>query len=188
MLSIDYVKELHTLEHLFLNAEHEDHISWEQNEPLAMCGMTGSGKTTAVLRYCEPSSDRLYFSFHNLAADFAPKMFSEQYPDIFLDSCGNWSAFFDCLQNHFKGKYHVLAFDDMDDRNDKDTFIKLLTEYIGRYKRRNPFLILMFRDEESVTIPCFKYYLRSYMPADLRRSFPKLTDEDRIRLYSITDS
>ena len=182
MLSIDNVRELKRLEHLFQNADWEDGVAWNRNEPLALCGVTGSGKTAAVMKFCAAQSNRLYFSFRNLTADIAPKIFSVQHPEIFSSRSDHWSAFFSALKDHFSGKYHVLSFDALDDRNDRDDFLKALADYMAEYDYRSPFVILPLRNDDLLTIPHYSYYLRSYMPADLRRSFPKMTDEDRMRL------
>ncbi len=186
MLSIDNIKKLKTLEHWFQNADWEDNVTWNRNEPLAFCGVTGSGKTAAVTKFCAVQSNRLYFSFRNLTADIAPTIFSSQHPEIFSSHCDNWSSFFGALKDHFAGKYHVLAFDDLDDRNDRDDFLKELADYMAGYDYRSPFVILPLRKHDFLTMPHYYSYLSSYMPADLRRSFPKMTDEDRMRLYSIT--
>jgi AAA+ ATPase superfamily predicted ATPase len=186
MLSIDVVKDLKTLEHWFQNADWEDNVPWNRNEPLALCGVTGSGKTAAVMKFCAAQSNRLYFSFRNLTADIAPKIFSAQHPEVFSSCCNDWDSFFASLRNYFAGKYHVLAFDDLDDRNDREVFLRALSNYMAEDEHRNPFVILPLRKEESVPITCYHRHLRTYMPADLRRSFPKMTDEDRMRLYSIT--
>jgi len=186
MLSIDTVKDLKTLEHWFQNADWEDGIIWHPDSPLALCGVTGSGKTAAVMKFCSAQSNRLYFSFRNLTADIAPKIFSAQHPEIFSSCCNDWNSFFAALRNYFNGKYHVLAFDDLDDRNDREGFLRVLSNYMAEDANRNPFVILPLRKEESVPITCYHCHLSSYTPADLRRSFPKTTDEERLRLYSIT--
>ena len=80
MLSIDHVKELNSLEHLFISAAKND---WKSDMPLVLLGEKGSGKTAAVQKYCTQHSHRLYFSFRNLTSDIAPKFFSEQYPEYF---------------------------------------------------------------------------------------------------------
>ena len=186
MLSIDYVRELNKLEHLFQNAEQEDYVAWSFDEPLALCGVTGSGKTDTIMKFCSSHSRRLYFAFRNLTADIAPKIFSSQYPDVFTEICNDWESFFSSLREHFAGRYHVLAFDDLDDRNDRDNFLQALSEYMEQDNNRNPFVILVLRNVESLDLSSYKFHMQAYRPADLRRSFPKMTDEDRIRLYSIT--
>lgn len=187
MLSIDYVKKLNTLENHFLNSDLDMNTKWEYDMPLAIYGAAGSGKTTAALDYCAAHSHRVYFTFRNLSSDIAPKIFSEQYPDIFDIRCSDWESFFAELQKHFDKAYHVLVFDDLDDRNDKDGFLEALRKYIGRDKKRSPFVILVVVNGKSISIPCYSYHLQRYMPADIKRALPKMTDEDRMRLYSITD-
>ena len=184
MLSIDHVKELNSLEHLFISAAKND---WKSDMPLVLLGEKGSGKTAAVQKYCMQHSHRLYFSFRNLTSDIAPKFFSEQYPEYFHTVCDGWKSFFDALSKHFIKKYHVLVFDDFDDRNDRDDFFKALSSYMGKTNTRNPFVILMVERKNSISIPCYFSSLHQYMPADIRRSYPEMTDEDRVRLYSITD-
>ncbi|MDO5139770.1 MAG: hypothetical protein Q4D71_15100, partial [Oscillospiraceae bacterium] len=184
MLSIDHVKELNSLEHLFISAAKND---WKSDMPLVLLGEKGSGKTAAVQKYCMQYPHRLYFSFQNLTSALAPRMFSEQYPEFFPSLSDDWKSFFDALSKHFIKKYHVLVFDDIDDRNDKDDFFRALSSYMGKANTRNPFVILVARDKKSLSIPCCYSCLHQYMPADIRRSFPDMTDEDRVRLYSITD-
>ena len=188
MLSIDHQKKLKQLEHKFRNADWEDNVSWQTNEPLALIGRTGSGKTSAAVEFCRSHERRLYFSFHNLTADIAPRIFSLQQPKIFSDGFAKgWNEFFDVLKKYFAGAYHVLVFDDLDDRNDREEFHAALQSYMAADPRRNPFVILPLRQSESLLLPCFHAFMRTYTPADLRRSFPQMTDEDRLRLYSITD-
>lgn len=184
MLSIDHIKELNSLEHAFINGSNKD---WESDMPLVLYGEKCSGKTVAVRKYCMQYPHRLYFSFRNLTSALAPKIFSEQYPEFFPAVCDGWRSFFDTLSRHFIKKYHVLVFDDLDDRNDKDDFLKTLSAYMSRTDMRDPFVILVARDKKSLSVPCYYSRLHQYMPADIRRSFPEMTDEDRVRLYSITD-
>jgi len=186
MLSIDHVKELNHLEFLF-QKNYTKRTSWHPDQPLLLCGSARSGKTTAVREFCGTHSQRFYFSFQNLSESFAPRFFSISRPDIFPSVCDNWDDFFSSLREHFNGKYHVLVFDDLDTGRDRDGFLRALSAYMSENSQPNPLVILPSRRVDSLPIDGHVHHIRSYSPADLKRSFPRMSDEDRMRLYSITD-
>ena len=77
-----------------LKSDIEQFRSSHTNEILFFSSDNGMGKTFAALSYCAEDKDSLYFSFRHIGAEFAPKIFSNRYPEIFKD-CSDWTAFFD---------------------------------------------------------------------------------------------
>lgn len=76
-----------------LKSDIEQFRSSHTNEILFFSSDNGMGKTFAALSYCAEDKDSLYFSFRHIGAEFAPKIFSNRYPEIFKD-CSDWTAFF----------------------------------------------------------------------------------------------
>ena len=62
-------------------------INYHHDEVLYVKGDPGAGKTAGALAYGNLYSNTLYFSFKNLDASLAPRVFASQYPDIF-QPCG----------------------------------------------------------------------------------------------------
>ncbi len=62
----------------------------------------GMGKTYSILKYCEGHKNCLYFSFRNMDSDFALRVFSNTYPEIFSVS-SDWNIFFEQLSRKTKG-------------------------------------------------------------------------------------
>ena len=84
-----------------------------------LCGKSGMGKTLLARQYVKDHGG-LYFSFRNLDAALAPRIF---FPD-----CSNWDSFF---QKILETKNRpVIFFDDMDDRNDKIEFLNALRKHL----------------------------------------------------------
>ena len=84
-------------------------------------GETGMGKTTLAQSYLEAFGGQ-YFSFQNLDATFAPR--------IFLPGCKLWKDFFAEI-GETKNR-PVIFFDDVDDKNDKEDFLNALPALTGK--------------------------------------------------------
>lgn len=82
---------------------------------LQLCGRNGKGKTLLARKYCK-DHEALYFSFRNIDAAFAPR--------LFIPGCNNWREFFGVVRS-MKNR-PVIFFDDMDDRDDKDILLEAL--------------------------------------------------------------
>ena len=76
-----------------------DHSIYAHNEVLNLKGNPGSGKTAGALDYCRLYPSTLYFSFANLDAALAPRVFAGRYPDVFR-ACATWEDFFDQLYDY----------------------------------------------------------------------------------------
>ena len=50
----------------------------------------------------------------------------------------------------------------------------------------SPFVILPLRKEDTIPIDCYVEHIRTYAPAKYQK-LPDANDEDKIRLYSVTD-
>ena len=95
---------------------------------LFVSGYPGSDKTFSALRFCDEHKESLYFSFKNLEANFASRVFCNAHPDIF-SSCENWINFFNCLRAYGNKKHLLVFFDNAGERNDKEDFYAALTDF-----------------------------------------------------------
>ena len=69
---------------------------------LQLCGRNGMGKTLLARQYCK-DHEALYFSFRNIDAAFAPK--------LFIPGCNDWQEFFGVVRS-MKNR-PVIFFDDI---------------------------------------------------------------------------
>ena len=136
-----------------------------------LCGKSGMGKTLLARQHVKDHGG-LYFSFRNLDADLAPR--------IFLPSCSNWDEFF---QKVLIAKNRpVIFFDDMDDRNDKDVFLEKLSVLKG-----TAFVVLIYRNESQIPAKARKLTMKPIIPPVLCREFKKLDQRDALRIIAMTD-
>lgn len=136
-----------------------------------LCGKSGMGKTLLARRYVKEHGG-LYFSFRNLDAALAPRIF---FPD-----CSNWDSFF---QKILETKNRpVIFFDDMDDRNDKDIFLEKLPLLKG-----SAFVVLIYRRESLIPEKAKTLILKPLTPPDLCREYKKLEQRDALRIIAMTD-
>ena len=136
-----------------------------------LCGKSGMGKTMLARQYVK-NHGGLYFSFRNLDAALAPRIF---FPD-----CSNWDSFF---QKILETKNRpVIFFDDMDDRNDKDIFLEKLPLLKG-----SAFVVLIYRRESLIPEKAKTLILKPLTPPDLCREYKKLDQRDALRIIAMTD-
>ena len=136
-----------------------------------LCGKSGMGKTLLTWQYVKDHGG-LYFSFRNLDAALAPRIF---FPD-----CSNWDAFF---QKILETKNRpVIFFDDMDDRNDKDIFLEKLPLLKG-----SAFVVLIYRRESQIPEKAKTLIMKPLTPPDLCREYKKLEQRDALRIIAMTD-
>ena len=136
-----------------------------------LCGKSGMGKTLLARQYIQDHGG-LYFSFRNLDAALAPRIF---FPD-----CSNWNNFF---QKILETKNRpVIFFDGMDDRNDKDIFLEKLPVLKG-----SAFVVLIYRRESQVPEKTKTLIMKPLTPPDLCREYKKLEQRDALRIIAITD-
>ena len=136
-----------------------------------LCGKNGMGKTLLARQYVK-EHDGLYFSFRNMGAALAPR--------IFLPSCTDWATFF---QKILKTKNRpVIFFDDIDDRNDKDIFLEKLSVLKGA-----AFVVLIYRKESQIPEKARKLVMKPLTPPDLCREYKKLDQRDALRIIAMTD-
>lgn len=138
---------------------------------LQLCGCSGMGKTLLAKHYCKEHNG-LYFSFRNLDATFAPRMF--------IPSCNDWESFFSVVPS-IKNR-PVIFFDDMDDRNDKDIFFALLPMLASF-----AYVVLIYRREVDLPMKSNVLEMKPMDPAILRRKNKKLKSLDALRIIAITD-
>ena len=159
-------------------------IDYHYDEVLFVKGIPGAGKTAGALAYCDPYPNTLYFSFKNLDATLAPRVFVSQYPDIF-QPCETWDSFADQLYDYGIKRHGVVFFDDVAARNDKDEFILQLQRILEKNRRYSFFVVFLLKPWESLPLNGKEKYIKPISPAELRRIF-KLRDEDTFRLYTLT--
>lgn len=136
-----------------------------------LCGKSGMGKTLLARQYVKDRGG-LYFSFRNMDAALAPKIFS---PD-----CNSWDAFFQKILG--TKNRPVIFFDDMDDRNDKDIFLEKLT-----LLKSSAFVVLIYRSESQSPEKARKLIMKPITPPDLCREYKKLEQRDALRIIAMTD-
>ena len=136
-----------------------------------LCGKSGMGKTLLARQYVN-NHGGLYFSFRNLDAALAPR--------IFLPSCSNWDDF--CQKVQIAKNRPVIFFDDMDDRNDKDIFLERLPVLKG-----TAFVVLIYRNESQIPAKARKLTMKPITPPDLCREYKKLDQRDALRIIAMTD-
>ena len=138
---------------------------------MCLCGKSGMGKTLLARQYVKDHNG-LYFSFRNLDAALAPRIF---FPD-----CSNWDAFF---QKILETKNRpVIFFDDMDDRNDKDSFLENLP-----LLKSSAFVVLIYRRESQVPEKAKTLIMKPLTPPYLCREYKKLEQRDALRIIAMTD-
>lgn len=136
-----------------------------------LCGKSGMGKTLLARQYVKEHGG-LYFSFRNLDAELAPRIF---FPD-----CSNWDAFFRKIVE--TKNRPVIFFDDMDDRNDKDILLEKLPLLKG-----SAFVVLIYRKASLIPEKARKLTMKPIIPPDLCREYKKLDQRDALRIIAMTD-
>ena len=187
MIALDYGKVLSVLARKYRRNDFRDTKDWEIEWPLVYVGPAGCGKTHAALQYCSRKKIiSFYFSFRNISSDFALKLFPNNYPEL-LNDCDNWDKFFDVISDHIGQINHgAIVFDDWDESRVDDAFTNAMRKFLANHPRRNVFIILLSRKRPKDE----QYFVKemvSLSPAYIRKSFPEMTEEDRLRLLSITD-
>ena len=138
---------------------------------LQLCGCSGMGKTLLARQYCKDRNG-LYFSFRNLDAAFAPRMF--------IPGCNDWESFFSVVPS-IKNR-PVIFFDDMDDRNDKDIFFALLPMLADF-----AYVVLIYRGEVELPMESEVLEMKPMDSVILRRKNKKLKPLDALRIIAMTD-
>lgn len=136
-----------------------------------LCGRSGMGKTMLARQYAK-GHNGLYFSFRNLDATLAPR--------IFLPNCSNWDDFFQKVL--IAKKRPVIFFDDMDDRNDKDIFLEKLSAL-----KDTAFVVLIYNSEALIPENASSLIMKPLTPPDLCREYKKLSQLDALRVIAMTD-
>ena len=160
----EYTKQLHTSVSNY----------WMQKSSLwitQLCGKSGMGKTSLAQSYLEAYGGQ-YFSFRNLDAAFAPQ--------IFRPGCKLWMEFFAEI-GKIKNR-PVIFFDDMDDRNDKEDFLKVLPELVGK-----AYVVLIVRNQMELPFPSDILQMTAVTVPMLLAENKALDPLDALRTIAITD-
>lgn len=105
------------------------HISSDK-KAVFLSGCPGSGKTFASLQFCSAHKENLYFSFKNMDASLALRVFSDVYSETF-GGCLSWRDFFYCLKTYGNKKRLLVFFDHAGERNDKEDFYAALDWFLN---------------------------------------------------------
>ena len=135
------------------------------------CGESGMGKTTLAKSYLEAFGGQ-YFSFRNLDAAFAPR--------IFLPGCKLWKDFFAEIgetKNH-----PVIFFDDVDDKKDKEEFLNALPALAGK-----AYVVLAVRTKMELPFPSDIIQMKAITVPMLLAENKALEPLDALRTIAITD-
>lgn len=159
-----YAKEIQTAASEHLNRRIGSGVMY-------LCGKNGMGKTLLARQYVK-NRGGFYFSFRNMDAALAPR--------IFLPGCTDWETFFQKIQE--TKNRPVIFFDDMDDRNDKDFFFEKLPILKGA-----AFVVLIYRDESQIPEKARTLIIKPITPPDLYREYKKLDQRDTLRIIAMTD-
>lgn len=160
----EYTKQLHTIVSNY----------WMQKSSLwitQLCGKSGMGKTSLAQSYLEAYGGQ-YFSFRSLDAAFAPQ--------IFRPGCKLWRGFFAEI-GETKNR-PVIFFDDVDNRNDKEEFLNLLPELVGK-----AYVVLIVRNQMSLPFPSDILQMMAVTVPMLLTENKALDPLDALRTIAITD-
>lgn len=144
----------------------------------------GMGKTYTALAYCDENKNSLYFSFEHIAAAFAPKAFSERYPDIFK-GCSDWHTFFECLKIYGKEKRPTVFFDNAGERNDKDEFYFELNCLLDKNCSYDIFVVFMGRPWEKINAPCNIINIAPFSTQEIAEML-SVDDKEAVNIFLLT--
>ena len=147
---------------------------WEGNSTpwiTQLCGESGMGKTTLAKSYLEAFGGQ-YFSFRNLDATFAPR--------IFLPGCKLWKDFFAEIRE--TKNRPVIFFDDVDDKNDKEDFLNALPAFAGKV-----YVVLIVRAKMELPFPSDIIQMKVITVPMLLAENKALEPLDALRTIAITD-
>ena len=136
-----------------------------------LCGKSGMGKTTLAKSYLEAFGGE-YFSFRNLDAAFAPR--------IFLPGCKLWKDFF-AEVGEAKNR-PVIFFDDMDDKNDKEEFLNALPLLAEK-----AYVVLIVRTQMELPVPSNVIQMTAITVPMLLAENKAIEPLDALRTIAITD-
>lgn len=151
---------------------------------LFVSGYPGSGKTFSALRFCDEYKDSLYFSFENLDADFALRVFGNAHSDIF-SGCKNWIDFFNRLKAYGNKKHLLVFFDNAGERNDKENFYAALTDFLE--SESNVTAVLFGRPWEAPPVP-FREVDIDFFSMPQLADVCSLPDQTAASLYCLTSA
>lgn len=158
------------------DARQKMHRKKEKTGILTYTGWIGTGKTSAVLDYCKKYSNCLYFSFENIEHSLALKLFPKKYPQIFSDPL-NWAMFFEQLYAWCQRRNCTVFFDSFVIKKDSDFHSQLVDKFYNDHHRT---VFVYIEDEHGQ---------RMFTPlhiAEIKKIYPKLTDEEVVLVKSIT--
>lgn len=134
-------------------------------------GETGMGKTTLAQSYLEAFGGQ-YFSFQNLDATFAPR--------IFHLGCKLWKDFFAEIGKTINRP--VIFFDDVDDKNDKEEFLNALPALAGK-----AYVVLIVRTQMELPFPSNVIQMKAITVPMLLAENKALEQLDALRIIAITN-
>lgn len=148
-----------------------------------LSGCPGSGKTFAALQFCSEHKENLYFSFKNIDASLALRVFSDVHSEIF-GGCLSWQDFFDRLKTYGNKKHLLAFFDHAGERNDKEDFFAALDRFWNG-NDGSISVVLLGRPWENVP-PSFQKVEIDYFSMPQLADKWNLPDQTAAKIYCLT--
>lgn len=158
------------------------HISSDK-KAVFLSGCPGSGKTFASLQFCSAHKENLYFSFKNMDASLALRVFSDVYSETF-GGCLSWRDFFYCLKTYGNKKRLLVFFDHAGERNDKEDFYAALDWFLNG-DDGSISVVLLGRPWENVP-PSFQKVEIDYFSMPQLADKWNLPDHTAAKIYCLT--
>lgn len=158
------------------------HISSDK-KAVFLSGCPGSGKTFAALQFCSEHKENLYFSFKNMDASLALRVFSDVYSETF-GGCLSWRDFFYCLKTYGNKKRLLVFFDHAGERNDKEDFYAALDWFLNG-DDGSISVVLIGRPWENVP-PSFQKVEIDYFSMPQLADKWNLSDHTAAKVYCLT--
>lgn len=158
------------------------HISSDK-KAVFLSGCPGSGKTFASLQFCSAHKENLYFSFKNMDASLALRVFSDVYSETF-GGCLSWRDFFYCLKTYGNKKRLLVFFDHAGERNDKEDFYAALDWFLNG-DDGSISVVLLGRPWENVP-PSFQKVEIDYFSMPQLADKWNLPDQTAAKIYCLT--
>lgn len=167
----------------FTNLENTLQNISSDKKAVFLSGCPGSGKTFAALQFCAAHKENLYFSFKNMDASLALRVFSDIHSEIF-SGCLSWQDFFDCLKTYGNKKHLLVFFDHAGERNDKEDFYAALDWFLNG-DDGSMSIVLLGRPWENAP-PSFQKVEIDYFSMPQLADKWNLPDQTAAKVYCLT--
>ncbi len=153
-------------------------------------GPKGSGKTQIALEFMKQHAGSIYFSFAGLSDDMAIRFFCDKMNlRTDMEHCNDWKNVFATLSKYITNGRTVLVFDDVDGFLGRDVFLAALSKFINNPENPWAFVVLPMRDSTCLRgkgITAYAIHSTYRTIANIKKSFPTLSNKDVLRLYAVS--